>query len=1336
MNKLSEKFRSLFTPVGVMLLVVAVALMTPFASLIGAVRVMAAASTSTPYITNLPARYAKVDEDIITRPTIVGASGATARLYHAGRDITDSITSSTKYGEVGKYEWRFYLSGDTTPFDTYIIWAQQDEYAITMPSVVPTVAPKSLATLKLPLPEKITQDGEDITKEVFAEGSAYTFDVKATMGTNSVTAAVVGDKVEVKLSELDKNQIGDLKVTYLLKKGNRTLAAKVLNDIAIKDVDVSKVTFANNPTAPSVASLKYKEELELTAPTANSAKYDGTSFSVEAETKIIAVKYSIKQPDNWNDVATVDLSNNDRVKVDGLKITALQLGWYKFQFETTTLFGNKTEEDNDEDGKYWSDAVHVSQDSTAPEFKWVAEYTAEDVDGEDGLLARFDDLKESELYTKYLAMSSKPSDSDKATKVTINPNDGIVFPAIIARDNGTAYKDLKYSVSVTQMTDSNWNSLKSTSNSASVSSTVTDKKYDAKETFRIEFKDGITNTTTTDGNHVTMISNGGLYQVTFRVTETQPLYPNGDKGNGYDHPTSKTLYFWVDGSYEVKTPTISSFAVSDVYRWEGNTFEFSIPTYSDSNTPTANIDTQYYLVSGNQYAQLDKSNLNGGRMMVDLDKLTDQDNNAFEPTGEVKIVAVARNFNALQTELKDSANKFEFDPSDMTDGNGIAYQSACFTIHTTASATATAPTFNLSVDDSSSEKITIKSLTANWSKVVDGKISVAAYRIKDGKRTAVQVYNADDEVVSTVLFNKQTPEITNWYFKPDSTATYQIVVTAKENASATSYYHVANYDVTRNGEWEGSTTFSLSPMAVGSVSASTTVGTATTLPGWKGKTADNKSVVLKNRLMYLADANGNITNTTVGDYTITVKGVNDPNCVVGNKFVPNYAGTYKFEYTAYQTGKGAVSLFTYTVTVTDDADTTATMQLDEAYGVDAEGNEVATITDNTNTKVQTAIVLQEFMLANRGGAKNFTVSQDFLCDNLEAVLSDEEDEDGKKKVSHWIYPAIAIPMPNVVNGAVATEDIEITVQKSGSTEYLVSSKKANIDGSNDSKLGKLNGYYVFRPDGKFSTNGENFMTENTYNKNDTGAVYIVTYAMPDGTTTTYNITIGDPVVGSLKFDLANGFLTYKNGKNTVNIDNDNNNPVIEKNSDGKRVVTIDMSKVTYQGNANFIELIREGVTDNKGVTDPDKLAQMYIMENATVSLIKDGTTIINSWSWGDAKDSDAMTYTFELQGSGTYKIEVSLANPYMNSYNAATQSFEFTIDTTATNKNINLNTVWGIILIVLSVGLLAGVIFYFVKTARETRFLDTPKMPKKNKKDAKKVTKEAKVKDEKVEDKQ
>lgn len=1391
MSKLNEKLRSLFTPVAVMILIVAVAVMTPLASLVGAVRVMAGETEAKDpdhhlSITNLPARYLDLEAEI-KAPTVAsvwegsssGSDTASAELWHANRKIYDTnkghgFTNQTQYNEVGKYEWRFYVNGHSegeTPFDTYVVWVSQDEYAITMPSVVPTVAPKSETNLKLPLPEKITKDGDDITDQVFgtADAKEYEFAVRASIGTRDLSDKVSvkeidgEQKVVIDLSELNTNVVGSLKVTYELQdaKSKKTLVARVLNDIVIKNItDIKDVTFANNPTAPSVAGLKYREELELTAPTMPNAKYENSSFAVEAWTKITAVKFSEKQPNNWDKVANVDLSSAEApVAVNGLKVTALKLGWYKFQFTTNTLFGNKTESTDDVDGVYWSDAVHVSQDSTAPEFKWVKAYGEEDGAS---MSANFKDIDDSDLYDKYLPMTNKPTNTS-TTKITVDANRGITFPAILAHDNGTEYGDLRYSVSVVQQTDSNWNTLKNTSNQESVSGgkNVVTNSYHPYQTFSIKFTQ-TDNPTTKSGNEIDMVNAGGLYQVTFRVTESQPTYSDDSAGTGYDRSASKTYYFWVKTqNYTDTAPTISSFSVSDVYLWEGRTFAFNIPTFTDRDTPSNSIDTLYYLVSDEEdneiKVELKKSNITNGRMTVDLDEYDDL--KSF--SGKAKIYAVARNFAALQGDLNNpESTPFEFDPEEL--GVGVAAKAAEFEIYSSTSASAKLASVkvvakqgdnNDTTNFVSNQKITLSSIKATWQggKAADGRISVSVYRLKDGKRTAVKLYNQYNKVVSAVLFNHKDVEIKDWYFTPDSGTTYQVVVAVKENASANTYYAIYEYGVNHNGTWEGAPIgagfSSVSAMAVSNNKATTTVGTTMTLPDYQARSVDNKIILAKNRLLYEVKDDGAIEEIVGDYYTITVKGVNDPYCVTGNKFTPNLTGSYEFEYTFYYTVNGvqtAYEIFNYAVTVTDTESTSASMQLDEAYANEHsmtmdDYNDGENDADITNDDVKTVLFLKEFMLANRGGAMNFTVDQDLLRKHLQ---KETVEGDNGQSTTYFRYPAIAIPMPNVLNGAVSSEDIEITVQKSGSSDYLVSSKKANISGPDgsmtDSLLGTVNGYYVFRPDGKFSNDDPDFMSSNTYGqKSETSGVYIVTYTMPDGTTMTYNITIGNPDIGTLEFDM-NGFLTYeKNGK-TVNIDSNNTNPVIDPNGDKKRLVTIHLDKVTYTGeNQDFIDLIEKGPTKNdKDEKDPKKLAQMYMFEHASVNVYKDGAIYIYHWQFKDEEiDENAMTYTFEITESGTYRVEVNLQNPFMNSYNAATKTFEFTIDTTATNNNVNLNTVWFIILMILSVGLLAGVIFYFVKTARETKFLDAPKAPKKNQKDAKDAKKTPEVKDAKVEDK-
>ncbi|MCQ2382822.1 MAG: hypothetical protein MJ060_03215, partial [Clostridia bacterium] len=328
-----------------------------------------------------------------------------------------------------------------------------------------------------------------------------------------------------------------------------------------------------------------------------------------------------------------------------------------------------------------------------------------------------------------------------------------------------------------------------------------------------------------------------------------------------------------------------------------------------------------------------------------------------------------------------------------------------------------------------------------------------------------------------------------------------------------------------------------------------------------------------------------------------------------------------------------------------------------------------------------------------------------------------------------------IPMPNIVTGSANSNEVEITVQKSGSSTYSVSSKKMNAGDRTDtaSLIEKIGDYFVFRPTGKFSTackdtnhDAQNYLlTANSVSE--ASGVYTVTYKT-NTASVSFNITLGNLDNGEISLDTA--FLTYDNNKTITNAAD---KLIIDKDSDGHRYVTIDMRKVFFTGNDDMASLIAQGPNGDINNTDgfnPEDAETAYLWKNATVTVDYEDAGLIKNSDWkedGDAakiKNKDSYTYKFDLtQGSGTYKVTVKLWNNYTSSY--VTKSIEFTLDAESTNKNVNLNTVWGIILIVLSVGLFAGVIFYFVKTARATRFVDAPRVAKvKDKKNnAKKETK-------------
>ncbi len=1286
MKKLIGKMKSIFAPAVLMTVVAILALVTPLAGIASAISISAASlndATALYTIGNLPAQHAKVG-DAVANPT---AGSATVELWHAGIEFTGST-----YTEVGKYEYRFISGGQV--FNTHTVTVTQSEYEMVMPTIMPTVAPKDVNTLTLAFPDSVKLDGEVIKdaadedknfKDLMADG--YELEVIATMGGKRLTAADIektADDVKIK----NISTPGTLRVTYILKKAGVTLTAKTLADIEIKNVDKGDVTFESNPSAPSVYSLddSYYNAVELTAPTAPSAMVDETSsFSVEATTTVVAYKYSATEPDDWDDISEVAyVDGNDTIVADGLEITTKKTGFYRLKFQTTTLFGYVTENEDDTDGMYWSDTFEVEQDTVAPTFDWV-------VNGE---------TLDSNESAPYLPATTEPTDTDKIVTIA----NGIVFPAISAEDNHTATEDLTYTITVRQEADLSGNDITS-----GITDTLTsegDEGYNPAETLSVSF----TTETSQTANNLIGMKDGekeinGLYQITFTVNDKAVE-------GGWSKSISKTFYFKVDTAHTDVAPTIDSFYVSDVYKAQGNTFEFIPASYEDEQTSTLKLKMDYYMVNeAGQVAKLDSAIVDG-KIKVDLSELKDQDGATLIFTsGAARIYAVARNFNAMQVELNTSnpyvsyefpvGSGSDFDRYPVQDAvenslTGARYKYAEFTIYdatSSAIASAFAVTYEGGVPTAKAgEEIKFTNIAFDWAANTDSVVSVAVYKADD--RTPVNVYNENDEVVSSVVMNKASANITfaeNWYFIPGSAGEYQLVITVKQNASSNVYTYVDDFTVAAG---DG---FDIRPYSVSTMStsdATISVGDIYVLPEWKID-ANGEELVSKNRKLYRTS-----NDTVYGDYTVTVKGVNDPNAVVGNKFVPNYSGTYKFEYNFYQNGSTTIQgTIEHIVTVSESSSESGSIKMNEAYGEIVDGKLVKDPTDTTNAP-NYAITLDEFMFANTQGTHDFIIDQTKLKENLEETTA------GSGK---YMYPAIAIPMPNVISGSFDTDDVEITVQRSGETDYLVSSKEEDV--ADQSEIGQLGGYWTFRPEGEFTSNGDDFL-QDAVNKNEASGVYIVTYKLPDGKTAVYNLTIGNPEVGELNF--ADDVFSYEDlDGNMVDINAENNEPIIDENEDGLRIVYIDMKKVTYNNaNTDFQALIEKGIDGTVLPTAEDR-AEEYIYEKATVTVYYEGTTIAYT---SDLKDSEYSNeadkiYAFELKGSGTYKISISLYNPYTNN-SAAMQTFEFTIDTTATNAETDLSTVWGIILIILSIGLLAGVIFYFIKTGKETKFMQEPKMPR------------------------
>lgn len=1399
MDKLKKNLKKLLAPAIVLLLVAVMGIFSPVISVAAALHLHAAAAGVTASndvtITNLPARTVKITDPIKVPDITVGN---TAELWHAGRQITDfgTIGNPRLYNEIGQYEWRFYIgTGDNKVlFDTYKVTATKSTYTMAMPSNVVTVAPKGLSQLVLPLPESFTVNGDsrELVKIEGNDAGHYAVvtlkDKKQNEATYRLYATVSLENsylANTKLAFGAKNMTidmtdyraltGNLKVTYALKEdqdNGSLLVALPLNAIEIKNVNQDDVTFANIPTAPSVANLSYNSTVALTAPAADSAQAGKNTFTVEAQTSIVKVQAHLfaDEPKTWTvnnntsdktQTLTFTVENgkldNEFIEIDGLNVKVKKLGWYRFQFQTSTLFGYKMDSafsndavtQNGDNVQYWSDSVKIYRDTVSPNFAWVEAYNKEDAAKIAEMNEKYSTLTD---FDEYLPLTTQP-DSTTTKKITVNYNQGLILPAIFPHDNATAFADIDVTaVTVEQWKTADGNSVEE-SNRASKGSEInaTTFTYDQSKPLTIGFADS---TPSNQGaNVVTLKKVPGLYRVTFAVRDTEPRFEgNNEKYSAYDtaHSTYKYLYFFVDGESAfncgtdgINSPIIDAnktFQVSDVYKVEGNTFDFQVPDFDDDHTSKNDLKVNYYLVNAADMSAVKTLDYNAGSTItVDMTDLA-------VGAGNYYIYAVAQNFNGLQSALKhqlgkatsnaDSDDYFHtelfadaiYQTKDTVAQYGYAWKRAAFTIYdeTAGHSVALNATISDNIADNTfkaGKPVKITSITANWGTAIDGQMSIAVYSKKDHKR--YNIYNgnsASAEIVSSVAFNRDSYTLggvgKELYFTPDVKDDYILVITAKEYASSQVSVLVKQINIESSGEWHGR----LDGLSTDSdaVDATLTLGNSMTLPDVHIYNESNELVyVSSNRKLYqVADG------AEVGDYTVTVMGeVSDPNSVTGNKFTPNETGKHKLRFDCYFTGE-ADPFYNINCVVQVNAPSTAsnilmgedyntekmmlngittTSEIDETkiYRIKNEKYLLGDNGTNTTDKPAYAITLDEFKDANYGAATDFVVNSAYLYDYLEPIY------DGST-VTGYMYPAIAIPMANVTAGNASSDDVEITVQKSGSSSFLVSNKQKKAAGK-ESIIAPINGYYVFRPEGTFFAdvktnskyNANNYTALGASSKSTVSGVYTVTYKL-GSSTVSYNVTFGNLENGQVK--LSEGFLTYNDGKENKTITESSDKLIIDKDSNGHRYVTIDMSKFAFDGNETMLNLINE---------NDDALK--YYWDKVSVTVTFDDGTFISSSDWStdnDAtkaiKDPNNYTYKFDLtEGSGTYKVTAELYNNYTSS--TVSSSIAFTLDAESTNKSVNLNTVWGIILIVLSVGLLAGVIFYFIKTARATRFVDAPR---------------------------
>jgi len=167
-------------------------------------------------------------------------------------------------------------------------------------------------------------------------------------------------------------------------------------------------------------------------------------------------------------------------------------------------------------------------------------------------------------------------------------------------------------------------------------------------------------------------------------------------------------------------------------------------------------------------------------------------------------------------------------------------------------------------------------------------------------------------------------------------------------------------------------------------------------------------------------------------------------------------------------------------------------------------------------------------------------------------------------------------------------------------------------------------------------------------------IYTVTYKAVDlagnSTTQTYSIKVGDVTAPTISVDSKNMPSTYNIGDS----------------------ISIDLSGLSTTDDV-------DGTTVGKDAIDAGRL---------TITLKNpDGTTV------SFTKESDIWSYQFTTAGS--YTLTYSATDKAGNTGDDVVYNFE--VKATSSSSSISEKT-WGVVLIVVSVALLAGVVVYFVKT--------------------------------------
>lgn len=274
-------------------------------------------------------------------------------------------------------------------------------------------------------------------------------------------------------------------------------------------------------------------------------------------------------------------------------------------------------------------------------------------------------------------------------------------------------------------------------------------------------------------------------------------------------------------------------------------------------------------------------------------------------------------------------------------------------------------------------------------------------------------------------------------------------------------------------------------------------------------------------------------------------------------------------------------------------------------------------------------------------------------------------------------------------GATATSEYSIVV--SDSTDPVITSKVTILEGDANAeyifpilKATDASGIDWAKSSVKLTKDGSDEITfartadgkNYTFNPGNNTGKYTLTYTAVDNngrkTVDTYTITIGDFIAPVINITDAKIPTSLKTNKGSFTIDLD------------KIVIT---DKTSNTGSANNLSKSDSDHDFSIVVTDASGNVQ-----TATKITKADGANC-------DITDSEARYVSYKLTEAGKYTMTISITD---DNGNVATKTIKITVADKASSKTISDAEV-GIILIILSLVLLAGVILYFVLTGRKSK---------------------------------